>query len=105
MYQKTIKLFLKDGDPNERIICELSNWDGIAYKLPKTMLKESKDLKYIYNTGIYFLIGEQEGIPYIYVGESEVLYNRLIQHLSDDKDFWTECVLFTRKENFICSVC
>lgn len=99
MYQKTIKLFLQDGDPNERIICELSNWDGIAYKIPKTMLKESKNLKYINNTGVYLLFGEIEEIPYIYVGESEYLYNRLVQHLADDKDFWTECVVFTRKDN------
>lgn len=99
MYQKTIKLFLQDGDPNERIICELSNWDGIAYKIPKAMLKESKGLKYINNTGVYLLFGEKEEIPYAYVGESENLYDRLIQHLNDDKDFWIECVAFTRKDN------
>ena len=99
MYQKTIKLFLQDGDPNERIICELSNWDGIAYKIPKAMLKESKGLKYISNTGVYLFFGEKEEIPYAYVGESENLYDRLIQHLNDDKDFWTECVAFTRKDN------
>lgn len=99
MYQKTIKLFLQDGDPNERIICELSNWDGIAYKIPKAMLKESKGLKYISNTGVYLLFGEKEEIPYAYVGESENLYDRLLQHLNDDKDFWIECVAFTRKDN------
>lgn len=99
MYQKTIKLFLEDGDPNERITCELSNWDGIAYKIPKTMLKASKNLEYIKNTGIYLLFGEKEELPYVYVGEGENLYNRLVQHLNDDKDFWNECVIFTRKDN------
>lgn len=99
MYQKTIKLFLQDGDPNERIVCELSNWDGIAYKIPRAMLKRSKELKYINNTGVYILFGEKEEIPYAYVGESENLYDRLIQHLNDDKDFWIECVIFTRKDN------
>ena len=99
MYQKTIKLFLQDGDPNERIICELSNWDGISYKIPKTMLKDSKDFKYINNTGIYMLFGEKEDIPYVYIGESENLYRRLIQHLDDDKDFWTESISFCRKDN------
>lgn len=99
MYQKTIKLFLQDGDTNERITCELSNWDGIAYKIPKTMLKESKNLKYINNTGVYLLFGDKEEIPYVYIGESENLYSRLLQHLIDDKDFWTECVVFTRKDN------
>lgn len=99
MYQKTIKLFLQDGDPNERIICELSNWDGIAYKIPKTMLKKSKDLKYMANTGIYLLLGEKEEIPYVYIGESENLYDRLKDHLIDDKEFWIDCIAYTRKDN------
>lgn len=99
MYQKTIKLFLQDGDPNERIVCELSNWDGIAYKIPRAMLKNSTDLKYINNTGDYILFWEDDGISYAYIGEAENLYNRMIQHLSDDKELWTECILFTRKDN------
>ena len=30
-FGKVIKLFLLDGTPNGRWICELSNWTGIAY--------------------------------------------------------------------------
>ncbi len=101
MYQKTIKLFLYDGDPNERIICELTNWNGIAYKIPRAMLKNStKDkLSFIENTGVYFLIGDKDEIPSIYIGEAENLYRRLIRHLSDSKDFWQECIAFTRTDN------
>ena len=101
MYQKTIKLFLYDGNPNERIICELSNWNGIAYKIPRNMLKKTtcNDLKCIENTGVYFLIGEKNGIPCVYIGEAENVYKRLIQHLSDDKEFWEECLVFTRTDN------
>lgn len=99
MYKKTITLFLKDGEPNERILCKLSNWDGIAYKIPKTMVKNSKDLKYIQNTGVYMLFGEKEEIPYVYIGESDNIYTRLVQHLADDKDFWIECIFFTRMDN------
>ncbi|MEG1788993.1 MAG: hypothetical protein RR268_07245, partial [Kiritimatiellia bacterium] len=32
-FGKRIQLFLVDGTPNGRWICELSNWTGIAYKL------------------------------------------------------------------------
>lgn len=32
-FGKVIKLFLLDGTPNGRWICELSNWTGIAYKI------------------------------------------------------------------------
>lgn len=98
-YKKTIKLFLMDGNPDERIICELTNWDGIAYKIPRAMLKESQKLQYINNTGVYLLLGEKEDYPCVYVGEAENLFIRMSQHLIDEKEFWTECILFTRKDN------
>ena len=101
MYQKTIKLFLFDGDPNSRIICDLSNWNGIAYKIPKNMLKDSTKDKFtcIENTGVYFLFGEEDGIQKVYIGEAENLYKRLLQHLNDNRDSWQECILFTRVDN------
>jgi hypothetical protein len=34
-YGKTIKLFLMDADPDGRVICELSNWTGKAYRIPR----------------------------------------------------------------------
>ena len=40
-FGKVIKLFLVDGTPNGRWICELSNWTGIAYKIPRSKIKES----------------------------------------------------------------
>ena len=42
VFGKRIQLFLVDGTPNGRWICELSNWTGIAYKLPRNMIKESE---------------------------------------------------------------
>ena len=42
MYPKTIKSFLQDGDTNGRITCELTNWDGVAYKIPRAMLKKAQ---------------------------------------------------------------
>ena len=34
-FGKTIKIFLIDGDPNGRMSCEISNWSGKAYKIPR----------------------------------------------------------------------
>ena len=42
VFGKRIQLFLVDGTPNGRWICELSNWTGMAYKLPRNMIKESE---------------------------------------------------------------
>lgn len=37
LFGKTISLFLIEGDPNRRWVCELSNWNGKAYKIPVLM--------------------------------------------------------------------
>ncbi|GAB4282601.1 MAG: hypothetical protein Kow0068_07250 [Marinilabiliales bacterium] len=42
-FGKTIKLFLIDGDTNKRLSCELSNWTGKAYKLPRKSIKICTD--------------------------------------------------------------
>jgi hypothetical protein len=43
-FGKTIKLFLIDGEPNGRMTCELSNWTGKAYRIPRILVKESRSL-------------------------------------------------------------
>ena len=32
-YGKTIILFLMDADPDGRMVCELSNWNGKTYRI------------------------------------------------------------------------
>ena len=59
-YGKTIKIFLIDGDPNGRLTCELSNWTGKAYKIPRIKIKECSDREDLKNTGIYLLLGKDE---------------------------------------------
>lgn len=56
-FGKRIQLFLVDGTPNGRWICELSNWTGIAYKLPRNMIKESEKRSELASPGVYFLFG------------------------------------------------
>ena len=55
-FGKVIKLFLLDGSPNKRWICELSNWTGVAYKIPRNMVKESESRDELSSPGIYFLL-------------------------------------------------
>lgn len=95
---KTIKMFLIDGEPNGRMTCELSNWTGKAYKIPRIHVKESVDREDLKNPGIYLLFGKNdEGKEVVYIGEAEVIIDRLKQHLSQ-KDFWNEVITFTSKD-------
>lgn len=99
-FAKTIKMFLLDGIPNGRLTCELSNWTGKVYKIPRNKIKESANRKELQNTGVYLLFGKSDndfdkGV--IYIGEAENIYTRITQHLSE-KDFWNEVLIFISKD-------
>lgn len=97
-FGKTIKLFLIDGEPNGRMTCELSNWTGKAYKIPRIKVKECADRPDLQNTGIYLLFGKDEdGSDKVYIGEAESVLKRLGQHLTQ-KEFWNEAIVFISKD-------
>lgn len=105
---KSINMFLMDGEPSGRIKCTLANWTGVAYKIPRTALDlctERNDLK---QSGIYLLFGtsDQTGNAVVYVGQAgarkngEGLLYRLQEHKRrQDKDYWTEAIVFTTSNN------
>lgn len=97
-FGKTIKLFLIDGEPGGRLTCELSNWTGKAYKIPRVKIKDCTDRPDLTNPGVYLLFGRDEtSKDLVYIGEAEVVYNRLTQHLTQ-KDFWNEAIIFISKD-------
>ena len=100
LFGKRIQLFLVDGTPNGRWICELSNWTGMAYKLPRNMIKESEKRSELTSPGVYFLFGYDDikDRPLIYIGESEDIIKRLKQHL-EKKDNWHEAIAFISKDS------
>ncbi len=97
-FGKTIKLFLIDGEPNGRMTCELSNWTGKAYKIPRIKIKDCNDRPDLSNPGVYLLFGKDETFrDLVYIGEAENVLKRLYQHLTQ-KDFWTESIVFISKD-------
>ena len=97
-FGKTIKIFLIDGDPNGRMSCELSNWSGKAYKIPRIKIKDCTDRDDLKSTGVYLLFGKNdEGKDQVYIGEAESILKRLNQQLTQ-KDFWNEAIVFISKD-------
>lgn len=97
-FGKAIRIFLIDGKPNGRMTCELSNWTGKAYKIPKIEIKNCADRQDLKNPGVYFLFGkDEEDDDLVYIGEAEDILVRLNQHVSQ-KDFWTETIAFISKD-------
>jgi hypothetical protein len=97
-FGKTIKIFLIDGDPNGRMSCELSNWSGKAYKIPRIKVKNCSDRDDLTSTGVYLLFGkDDDGKDQVYIGEAESILKRLNQQLTS-KDFWNETIVFISKD-------
>jgi hypothetical protein len=98
IFGKTIKIFLIDGDPNGRMSCELSNWSGKAYKIPRIKIKDCIDRADLTSTGVYLLFGKtDDGKDQVYIGEAESILKRLNQQLTQ-KDFWNEAIVFISKD-------
>ena len=94
---KSISLFLIDGIPDGVIACELSNWTGKGYKIPRNNLKDVSNRSDLKKPVVYFLIGQNEDDKEtVYIGESEDVIKRLYQH--QEKDFWTEALVFISKD-------
>lgn len=97
-FGKTIKIFLIDGEPNGRMSCELSNWSGKAYKIPRIKVKDCSDRNDLLSTGVYLLFGKDDsGKDQVYIGEAESILKRLNQQLTS-KDFWNEAIVFISKD-------
>jgi hypothetical protein len=100
-FGKTIKLFLIDGDTNGRLTCELSNWTGKAYKLPRNSIKICTDRPEIQTTGVYMLLNKSTDLSkkgQLYIGEAEDIFKRLTQHVKE-KDFWNEAIAVISKDD------
>jgi predicted GIY-YIG superfamily endonuclease len=100
-FGKTIKLFLIDGNTSGRLTCELSNWTGKAYKLPRNSLKICSDRPELQTTGVYMLLNKSTSLSekgQLYIGEAEDIFKRLTQHVKE-KDFWNEAIVFISKDD------
>lgn len=114
---KSINLYLIDNDPTAKIKCTIFNWTGVVYKIPRNELKNytkwnSKLSEHIKQTGIYFLIGENDkGKPIIYIGQAclrkngEGIIQRLLEHARNDGEsyypFWNEVLVLTTQNDVL----
>lgn len=102
-YGKAIELFLVNGTADSIVTAELSNWNGKAIKIPRIEV-QSCNRDDITQPGVYFLFcKEDDDTDSVYIGESENVKDRLIQHIRDyqagkEKYYWTTAVIFTGRD-------
>lgn len=98
MTSATIKLFLPRGDAKSLRTAEISNWTGKAVAAPRTELDELLAREELDKAGVYILIGTDplSNAPRAYIGEAEVIRDRLKQHKT--KEFWVSAIVFVSKD-------
>ena len=98
MTSATIKLFLPRGEAKSLRTAEISNWTGKAVAAPRTELDELLARDELDKAGVYILTGTDPltNSPRAYIGEAEVLRDRLKQHKT--KEFWVSAVAFVSKD-------
>ncbi len=94
----TVKLFLLKGEAQSLRTAELLNWTGKAVAGPRSELEDLLAREELDKSGVYFLIGTdpETGKPAAYIGEAEVVRDRLKQHR--DKEFWVQAIVFVSKD-------
>lgn len=103
---KNINVFLMDGEANGRIKATISNWIGVAYKIPRDKLSLCKERDDLTQSSVYFLLGNSGQEKNVYIGQAGIRKNgggiltRLMEHdKNPDKAYWTEAVVFTTSNN------
>ena len=101
---RTIRIFLADGAPTGILTAEIMNWTGKVIVAPRTRLPALISRPEVSRTGVYFLVGpdpQDAQRAMIYVGETDSIRDRLVQHNADDsKDFFTRvCIVVSKDEN------
>ncbi len=94
----TVKIFLAQGSPSSVRTAELSNWTGKAVAGPRSQIEDILKREEANKPGVYFLTGvnPETGRNKVYIGEAEVIKNRIKGHMS--KDFWKTIVFFVSKD-------
>lgn len=98
MASATIKLFLPLGDAKSLRTAEISNWSGKAIAAPRTEIEDLLAREELDKAGVYILTGSdpKTNAPHAYIGEAEVIHERLKQHKT--KEFWVTAIVFVSKD-------
>lgn len=94
----TVRIFLAKGSPTSVRTAEISNWTGKAVAGPRSQIEDILAREESGKPGVYFLTGinPETGRERVYIGEAEIIKNRVKGHL--ERDFWKTVVFFVSKD-------
>ncbi|CAL1691276.1 hypothetical protein MMB232_01412 [Brevundimonas subvibrioides] len=74
------------------------NWNGHVLKFPRTQISTALKRPEASQVGVYVLIGYQDDVETVYIGESDDVGARIRNH-DLNKDWWTEAAVITTQSN------
>lgn len=95
---RSLELYFIDGRPDGMLTAEVFNWTGHVLRTPRIQITKALQRPEAGHTGVYLLIGENDQGPLAYIGEGEVISDRIRSHDSK-RDWWTNAVLITTGAN------
>jgi len=95
---RSLELFFIDGRPDGILTAEVFNWTGHVLMTPRTRIADALSRTEAAYTGVYILIGERDGEPLAYIGESDNVRERIKNH-DAKKDWWEQAILITTSAN------
>jgi len=103
MNGKLIRLFLSEGKANGLRTAEISNMTLHATLFPRPRLDQFAKSEFANRPGVYLLLGfdiKNSEQAMLYIGEGDPVLPRLKSHVNK-KDFWTDAIVFTSKDNYL----
>jgi hypothetical protein len=98
----TIRIYLADGSATSLFTAEIINWTGKIISAPRSQLATLLQRTDIQRTGVYILAGPDPETPLneqVYIGESDKVLQRLLQHNNNvKKDFWERTLIIISKD-------
>ena len=95
---RSLELYFIDDRPDGMLTAEVFNWTGHVLRSPRTRLAGALKRPEASRTGVYVLIGERDGEPLAYIGESENVGDRIRSH-DANKDWWSSVVFISTSAN------
>lgn len=101
MSGKHIELFLVDGTPGGLTTAEIIGWTGHVLTAGRGELGDLLKRQEAARNGVYLLLSDDDeaiGGTRCYIGKTEVIGDRLKQHVTK-KEFWDRVVVITTKDD------
>ncbi|MGB0960920.1 MAG: GIY-YIG nuclease family protein [Halocynthiibacter sp.] len=95
---QSLELYFIDGRPDGMLTAEVFGWTGHVLSAPRLSLKDAISRDEAEFTGVYILLGDENGEAKAYIGETETLSDRIRTH-AKNKDWWERVVMITSTAN------